>query len=201
MKTNNYNLRQISLYSLLGILGLAVTSCSSYQNTSSYDNDGIYGSVPHDENDEPIYTYNNGNVTEYRDGDVSGQNMNYKAYFSSLQNEYPATAFTDVEEYSSYNDDDVAPQENISYTSYSSNSYPAWGEATDNVTVNVYGGYNGWNNWNNWYSPYWGWGWGWNNGWYGSGWNVGIGWGYGNWGWGLGWNNWHTPYYGGYYGY
>lgn len=180
MKTNYFNIRQISLYSILGFLGLAVTSCSSYQNTSSYDSDGIYGSVPRDSNNEPVYTYNDGTVTQYNDGNNSGQNMNYKAYFQSLQNEYPA--YTDTDGYTSYDNDTIVQVE----------GYGGWGEETDDVTVNIYGGYGyGGYGWNNWYSPYWGYsGWGW-----GSGWGLGIGWGYGGWGWGLGWNSWYSPYY------
>ena len=190
MKTNYFNLRQISLYSILGFFGLAVTSCSSYQNTSSYDSDGVYGSVPRDSNNEPVYTYNDGNVTEYNDGTNSGQNMNYKAYFQSLQNEYPA--YTDTDGYTSYDNDTIVQVE----------SYGGWGEETDDVTVNIYGGYGyGGYGWNNWYSPYWAYsGWGW-----GPGWSVGIGWGsgwgYGGWGWGLGWNSWYSPYYYGGWGY
>lgn len=179
MKTNYFNLRQISLYSVLGIFGLGAASCSSYQNTSSYNNDGIYGSVPRDSNNEPVYTYNDGNVQQYTDGNNSGQNMNYKEYFSSLQDEYQPVP-TD---YGSENDTVVRTE--------GYNSYAGWGEDTSDVTVNVYGGYG----WNNWYSPYWGAGYGW-----GPGWSLGLGWGYGGWGWGgwgWGWNSWYSPYWGG----
>ncbi len=125
MKTNYFNIRQISLFAILGILGLAVSSCSSYQNTSSYDNDGIYGSVPHDANGNPVYTYNDGNVQHYNNGNNSGQNMNYKAYFSDLEDDFP---YVPVE------NDTVVQTETY-------NSYPGWGETTDNVNVNIYRGY------------------------------------------------------------
>ena len=94
MKTNYY-LRQLSFYSVIGLLGIAATSCSSYQSASTYDNDGIYGSVPRDSNDNAVYTYNDGDVTEYRDGEVSGQNMNYQEYFREMVEVYPV--FTDTE--------------------------------------------------------------------------------------------------------
>ncbi|RZJ61791.1 MAG: hypothetical protein EOO45_23010, partial [Flavobacterium sp.] len=144
MKTNYSPLRKISLYSILGILGVAVSSCGSYQNTSSYENDPIYGSSA---NGNRGYQYNDGQVTQYRDGDVSGQNMNYKAYFQSLENQYPATSFTDVDEYSTYNDT-VVVVENYNNA--------GWGEGSDNVTVNVYdnGGYG----YNNFYGGWGGWG-------------------------------------------
>ena len=81
MKTNYFNIRQISLYTFLGILGMAVTSCSSYQNTSSYIMT-VFMDLYRTTTMQPIYTYNDGNVQHYNKGDNTGQNMNYKAYFS-----------------------------------------------------------------------------------------------------------------------
>lgn len=202
MKTYYSIFKRISLYGVLGLFGVAATSCSSYQNTSNH-NDGIYGSAQRDANGQPVYQYNDGNVGQYRDGDVNGQNMNYQAYFKSLQSQYPATV--DVQEYAN---DTV-----VSVESYNANA--GWGEDPDNVVVNVYdnswggmygwgsgwgwGGYPGWG-WNSWYGGGWGLGWGWGGGWYG-------GWGsyYGGWGWNNwygGWGNGYYPYYynnGGYY--
>ncbi|MNK17055.1 hypothetical protein D3C87_352380 [compost metagenome] len=178
MKTNYFNIRQISLYTVLGFLGLAVSSCSSYQNTSSYDSDGIYGSVPRNANNEPVYKYNDGNVTQYNDGNNSGQNMNYKSYFSSMKDEFPVYDDSNNDAYSSNDVNDTI----VRTQGY--NSYPGWGEDTSNVNVNIYGG--GYGGWNSWYGGGWGWS---------PGWNIGIGWGggwgYGGWGWGLGWNSWY----------
>ena len=43
MKTYYLFSRRLSLFSVLGILAITVTSCGSYQNSSYYDSDGIYG--------------------------------------------------------------------------------------------------------------------------------------------------------------
>ena len=43
MKTNYFITKKAILKSLLGFIGLSVVACSSYQNKSYYDNDGIYG--------------------------------------------------------------------------------------------------------------------------------------------------------------
>jgi hypothetical protein len=160
MKTN-YSFKQLSFYSVLGFLGLAAASCSSYQSASTYDNDGIYGSVPRDSNNNAVYTYNDGNVTQYRDGEVSGQNMNYQEYFRQAGEEYPV--FTDTENYSSANDTVVE------YQSYNYNNSAGWGEDTSEVTVNLYGG-------SGWGYPYYGSYWGWDYPYYGGGWGWGLGW-------------------------
>src|SRR5688572_25481445 len=139
MKTNYFNLRHISFYSLIGLTAISMVSCSSYKNTSA-QTDGIYGSVPRDSNNEPVYTYNDGNVTQYKDGRVEGQNLNYSNYFNSLQNEYPV--FTDVDNYTSHENDTIKQQQQPqSYTVYSDGSYGGWGENPSEVNVNYYGGY------------------------------------------------------------
>src|SRR5690606_15256623 len=79
--------------------------------------------------------------------------------------EEPVGIFTEVDTY--YGDE-----------SYSS-GYSGWGNNTNDVTVNVYGGGLGWGGW---YGNYWGWG---NPYW-------SIGWG---------WSSWHNPYWGHYYPY
>ncbi|WP_146185983.1 hypothetical protein [Flavobacterium album] len=211
MKTDYTKLRSLSLYSILGVLGMAVTSCSSYNTASSTDNDGIYGNVPRNEKNEPVYTYNDGNVSQYKDGAVTGQNSNgYSTYFNSLQDQYPVV--TDVDGYSSYDNDTIAVAQ-----SYNSNA--GWGEDPNNVTVNVYGGNGygyggyGWGGYGGWGYPYYGgWGWGLGYGWggYYGGWGWGLGYGYVGWGLGYGWGGyggwggyyggWGYPYYGGYYG-
>jgi hypothetical protein len=208
MKTEYFNLRRISLFSLVGFLGWAATSCSSYQNTSSTDSDGVYGSVPRDGNNQPAYRYNDRDVNQNND-----QSTGYANYFNSLQEEYPV--FTDVDGYSTYNDT-VARMQNQSV-----DAYGGWGESTNNVTVNVYGGnnwgYGGWGGYGlgyGWggYPYYGGWGYGGYGGWglgyggfYGGGWGLGLGWGYGGlgygyggWGNGYGWGNYYGG--GGYYG-
>ena len=65
MKTNIISSQKISIYSLFGFLILFFTSCSSYQNSSAYDSDGVYG------NSQTIAT------TQQANG--------YQTYFNSLQ--------------------------------------------------------------------------------------------------------------------
>ncbi|WP_344816176.1 hypothetical protein [Flavobacterium cheonanense] len=187
MKTNYFFTKKISIYSVFGVLALIGTSCGSYQNTSYYDNDGIYGS-----------TDNKPKQTE----ESKANSAYYKEYFSSLKQE-SEEVFTDVETYSSYND---TVSRNQSQTEV---NYAGWGSNnSENIIVNVYDNGWGWNNWgwnNGWGMNNWGWNnWGWNNGW---GWNnwYGPGWGWNNWGWnnGWSWNNWYGPGWGwnnGWYG-
>lgn len=45
MKTNTLSFKNATLYSLIGFLSVLATSCGSYQNSSYYDSDGIYGNT------------------------------------------------------------------------------------------------------------------------------------------------------------
>lgn len=178
MKTNSFFTKKISLYSVLGFFALIATSCGSYQNSSYYDNDGVYGS-----NEKP------------KQKEESRANSGYyKEYFSNL-NKDNQQVFTDVEKYSS-NDVNNNNNENVSQNQ---SNYAGWGSNPDNVTVNIYGNNWGWNN------SYWGYSgfggyygnyWGWNNGWYypSYGWNSWYG---PSWG----WNYWYGPSWYGNYGY
>ncbi|MBF02857.1 MAG: hypothetical protein CMP76_06135 [Flavobacterium sp.] len=184
MKANLPLLRKRHLFSLLGILSvMMLVSCGSYQNTSYYDNDGIYGSNQR---------YEVSNDNKYSQQNLESSNK-YSQQFKSMQDDY--TYFTDVEDYSSENNDSVVTV----YKNYDTNSqYAGWGNNSSSVTVNYYD--NSWG-WNNWYSPYWGIGW---NNWYGSSWGwgrpyFGTSWGWGTYGPGWGWSSWYGPaYYGGY---
>ena len=42
MKTYYISPKSASLYSLIGLLAILMTSCGSYQNSSYYDSDGVY---------------------------------------------------------------------------------------------------------------------------------------------------------------
>ena len=192
MKTNYFISKKISIYSIFGLILVAVTSCGSYQNKSYYDNDGIYDN----------------NQTSKKTTENSESNK-YKEYFGSLNKENEEV-FTNVENYSS-NDDST---NNSAQVEDNKNNYGSWGSnASDNVTVNIYGnnmsGFGYWNNWyganlgwNSWYGSNWGWNnWGFNN-FYGPnwGWNswYGPSWGFNNWG----FNNFYGPNWGwnsGYY--
>ena len=170
MKTFYFSRTNISILMLSGILTLLATSCGSYQNTSYYDNDGVYGSS---DNQKPREVESNN----------SGY---YKEYFSNLSKDNEV--FTNVDNYSSAQDS-VQKQPEV----VTNSNYAGWGSnSSDNITINVYDN-GGWNNWgwnNGWYGNNWGWGW---NNWYGPNW----GWGWNNWygpNWGLGWNNGNLGY-------
>ena len=172
MKTYSYSSKRLSIYSLFGLIAFAVSSCGSYQNSSYYDRDGVYG--------------NSQNKREVSNKDNS-QSSKYQDYFSNLNKE--SQSFTDVDKYSTVNNDTIKRTEN-----YNSNN-SSWGSNPQSVTVNVYDSNWGYGYWNNyWYGNYWGYnnyygpsfGWGWNS-WYGPSWS-------------LGWSNWYGPSYYGYYG-
>jgi hypothetical protein len=65
MKTNIFSFKKATLYSLFGFLSVLATSCGSYQNSSYYDSDGIYGNSPRETQ--------------------TVSSTQYKNYFSSLQ--------------------------------------------------------------------------------------------------------------------
>jgi hypothetical protein len=179
MKTIIFSSRKSSLFTLAGLLLLLTASCGSYQNSSYYDADGIYGN-----------TYR-GTVETNRQ---NNQNQ-YKEYFGSLRDDNQSPeVFTDIDNYNDYNLDNN--QEN----------YPGWGSNPQGVNMNVYD--TGWAM-NNWYGNNWGlnggFGWGMNN-WYGNNWGMNN-WGWnGNYGLGMNFgfsgNNWYgNNFYGNNWGY
>ncbi|HEX9979301.1 MAG TPA: hypothetical protein VGB50_01915 [Flavobacterium sp.] len=173
-----------SKYLLFGLLAFVAVSCGSYQNSSYYDRDGIYGSGD--------------NGSRQSGSDSNAENNQYKDYFGALQKENPEI-FTDVENYNSATDSTSNSTEG--YRS----GYSGWGSEADNVTVNVYGGnYWGYNYWNDyWYGP------GWRYSWYGPYWNIGwnswygTGWGYNYYPYGYGYygNGWYNGYHHHHYAY
>jgi hypothetical protein len=199
MKTN-YTFQQKTLRFLSLFVGaITVTACGSYQNSSYYDNDGVYGPDKTVTYEQPTQ---NDNVVIVED------NNKYAQQFKNMQGDFEV--FTDVDNYKSSPD--------TVYVQESNTRYAGWGENQNNNTTIIVNDNWGWNNWgwNGWYGNNWGWnngwygnGWGWNNGWYGNGW-YGNGWGYNNWYggfygpyWGNGWNNgwygngWNNGWYGG----
>jgi uncharacterized membrane protein YgcG len=176
MKTISLPQNKYPIYLFLSILSVFVVSCGSYQNTSYFDTDGIYGN-------------SDSRTTVVSTSEEAADNNQYKNYFGSLQdpNVKKDSTFTDVERYSS--DSNNNPE---------SSSSSAWGSDSGTTVVNIYDNSWGWNNygWNN----YWNWniGWGWNS-WYG----MNYGWGWNSWygpNWGWGWNSWYgNPWCGGYY--
>lgn len=174
MKTVNQNLKKAAAWATYGFAAITVISCNTYKGVTS-EEDGIYGDT---------YIVEESNTVE-------GKNNYYQQYFSTKAaqiEEIPEEnlVFTDIDAYSSQESLDeegyiVVEEEYI-------DDYGAWGNNTNDVTVNVYGG--------------------WNNGFYGNGWNAGYwygGWNAGYWGgfrpWGF--NYWNNPFWGysSYWGY
>ena len=114
-----------------------LTSCSSYQPSSYYDNDGIYGT--RNQNTTPRYSQNNTQTQP-------SQNK-YQNYFKEksdqieyMQNETDQI-FTDIDSYSSTSvNDSIDVTQNYDYN-YNDNN-PGWGDNPDSVVLNVYS--NGW---------------------------------------------------------
>ncbi len=178
MKTYYLFTQKSAIFSLFGLLAVITISCGSYQNSSYYDNDGVYGSERTSVQSET----NNSNQN-------SEESNRYAQQFRNMQEDY--TYFTDVDNYNSQAQDSIVTV----YRSEGNNNYAGWGNNSSNVTINYYNNDWGWG-WNNWYSPYWGmgWNWGWNS-WYGNGWGWNSWYGPG-WGWGVGWNSWYGPGWG-----
>ena len=175
MKTNINITRKISLYSLIGLLSLFVISCGSYQNSSYYENDGIYGT--------------NGEKIVIKENQSSPSAIQYKDYFNSLQyTDQSGEFFTDVSSYAgnygSENDSIQAP----------SVGYAAWGSSPNETNVTVYPD-SYWSVGFGFGYPYYGYGWGYP--YYGWGY-PGYGWGYPGYGWGY-YPGWGYPGYGGGY--
>lgn len=192
MKTKLPILSKIPALFALGTLAITVVSCSSYQNSSYYDNDGVYGNYERNDNDV---------VNQYSEENIENGQA-YAGEFRAMQAEYQDQYeyFTDVDNYASETENDTVVT--VYNKNYDDNErYAGWGSNDHDVTINYYN-----SGWNNWYSPYWGyynyspyWYGGYYNNWYGSNWGWGWNSYYGpNWGWG--WNSWYSPYYyGGYY--
>jgi hypothetical protein len=170
MKTNCiFQLKTLSLFSLF-VSTITLVSCGSYQNSSYYDNDGIYG--PDNSETTRRTTQNNRNT--------SSNSYIYEQQFKSMKEDFgPSNVLVDVDTYKS-NPDTVYVQDN-------STRYGGWGEnQTNNNTIIINDNW-GWNNWgmngwgwNGWYGNNWGMnGWGW-NGWYGNNWGM-NGWGWNGW--------------------
>ena len=69
MKTYYFTRKRLSIYALFGFLTIFISSCGSYQNSSYYDNDGVYGNSQ--SNRKEVTTNNS-------------QSNKYQEYFSDL---------------------------------------------------------------------------------------------------------------------
>ena len=80
-------------FSLFGLLALVTTSCGSYQNSSYYDNDGVYGTT--DRTNQQV-------VNKYSEANMEKSNE-YTQQFRAMQEDY--AYFTDVDNYESQDQD------------------------------------------------------------------------------------------------
>jgi hypothetical protein len=160
MKTNRiFQLKTLRFLSLI-VGTITVVSCGSYQNSSYYDDDGVYGP---DNSDKAKRVVQN----ETSSGSYSNA---YAQQFKSMKEEFgPTEVLTDVDNYKSA-PDTVYVQEN-------GTRYGGWGENPTNNNIVIVNDNWGWNNWgwNNWGMNGWGW-----NGWYGNNWGM-NGWGWNGW--------------------
>ena len=121
MKTfYQFNSKEIA-YSLMGIVAILTTSCGSYQNSSYYDNDGVYGS------ERPV----NQTENKYTEQNIEKSNK-YAQQFKNMQDDY--TYFTDVDNYNSQTQDTIVTV----YRNESNNNYAGWGNNSSDVTINYY---------------------------------------------------------------
>lgn len=186
MKTNFISFPKPSLNSIIGFLSiLSIASCGSYQNSSYYDTDGIYGTTEAGMRKRAI---------------TQESAIAYQNYFGALQDSKDTTSvFTDIDSYSSYTNSENEDNQS---------NYPSWGSNSQDININYYPnnwglsfgfGYPnygfGWRNpyyggyfpYNYWYDPYMI-GWGYNN-YYGFNYYPNYFWGYQN----------YYPYQGSYY--
>ena len=150
-----YQLRNKALLFFSGLTSVLLVSCGSYQ-AATYDDDGIYSSETPETKTVVVIEKTNAENSKY-----------YEEYFGRTVTDYGEIVedevFTDVDSYSSQ---DVVEQD----TEVARESYSAWEDAGDNVTINVYNTrpyysyYRPYNYWNNYYYNDWAFGgfsWGW----------------------------------------
>jgi len=166
--------KKIRIAFAIPFIALLAASCGSYQQSSYYDNDGIYSN-------------NNQRYTERPTTEAPQEDNTYANYFGQKADEYQeildSEIFTDIDGYYGQEQDNAAIGADGNYINdYNDyNGYGAWGDNPSSLTINYVN--------NGWAGNY---GFGWNNwGWDGY---YGAGWGWNNWRWrgynGFGWNNW-----------
>ena len=154
MKTITFFSRKATHYSLIGFLSVLITSCGSYQNSSYYDSDGIYG-----------------NTAKEKPSVASTQ---YKNYFSSLQENNDVLNDTIKIQNQGYKETNIVNVYNDPWNmSFGMGFGYGWGDPFFGFGW----GYPGYG----WGYPGYGWGWGAGFGWGYPGWGwgyPGYGWGY-----------------------
>src|SRR6476660_7227518 len=156
MKTYSFSSKLIYSNLIIAIVSVLMASCGSYQNSSYYDNDGIYGTP---ERPATQYTYSS-----------SSQNNQYKDYFGTKKTDDTIQYVKQPDYNYDQSQAQAQPQQNATDNYNSGNAN--WGYNPHSTTYNYYDW--GWNT--GWgyspyyypYYPYYGWG-------------ISIGWGLGIW--------------------
>ncbi|NNL83684.1 MAG: hypothetical protein HKP28_09850, partial [Winogradskyella sp.] len=165
MQFNSTLIKKLPFYVALSTVFL-LSSCGSYQYVG-YDDDGIYNS------DDSVIVVER----QVETPNTTSQNSEYyKDYFGNTSKEIESITnenevFTDIDSYEGSYAEEV--QDTLDYRT----GYAGWGQANDQVIINIDNGPNwGWGWGMNWYNP-WAWNrWGWNRfGWNTWGWNTGWG--------------------------
>lgn len=160
MKTNRiFQLKTLRFLSLI-VGAITVVSCGSYQNSSYYDDDGVYG--PDNSEKAKRVVQNETSSSSYSNA--------YAQQFKSMKEDFgPTEVLTDVDNYKSEPD--------TVYIKENGTRYGGWGENPTNNNIVIINDNWGWNNWgwNGWGMNGWGW-----NGWYGNNWGM-NGWGWNGW--------------------
>ncbi len=132
-----FSLKTSLKVAILASIGFFVASCGSYQSSSYYGEDGIYGtsSAP-----EVAQSNKNNPPSTTKKSDLQNGKY-YKDYFSKKAQEYDyindenVDVFTDVDNYSSVDPTlDTSNQDEVYYN----NSYGAWGDNPTKVNINFY---------------------------------------------------------------
>ena len=130
MKTNRiFQLKTLRFLSLI-VGTITVVSCGSYQNSSYYDDDGVYG---------PDNSEKAKRVVQNETSSGSNNNM-YAQHFKSMKEEFgPTEVLTDVDNYKSEPD--------TVYVKENGTRYGGWGENPTNNNIVIINDNWGWNNW------------------------------------------------------
>lgn len=120
----------------LTLVGIFISSCGSYQSTSYYGEDGIYGS-----SDTPrVEVGSNNSISVPQKKQNTQKDSYYKDYFAEKAAEYDyindenVDVFTDANTYSSLELGANNSHENIS----SNASYGAWGDNPTKINIHLY---------------------------------------------------------------
>lgn len=135
-----FSLKYSLKIAMLASIGFFVLSCGSYQSSSYYGEDGIYGATNSQEKSQNP-TQQTIPPSESSEKIANQNGKYYKDYFSKKAQEYDyindenTDVFTDVDNYSSVDPNiNGANQDEVYYN----NSHGAWGSNPTKVNINFY---------------------------------------------------------------